>query len=92
MKACYSQPIILSCVVEFQNYMAIHLLYAWIMLLARLVLLIGNDENMFVSYSYPRFDGQLNASCFIYMVPHLSLLYDTSLPLWTDSYLRKLVP
>ena len=23
---------------------------------------VGNDENMFVSYSYPRFDCKLNAS------------------------------
>ena len=25
---------------------------------------IGNDENLFVSYSYPRFDCKLNASLF----------------------------
>ena len=52
--------------VGFQNYMARHLLYARIMLLLKGQdhNLVGNDENMFVSYSYPRFDGKVNASLF----------------------------
>ena len=65
------QLIALSCMVGFQNYRARHLLYARIMLLAkrsrslfRLMLWIDNDENMFVSYSYPRFDCKLNACLF----------------------------
>ena len=44
---------------------------------------------MFVSYSNPRFDCKLNASLVDLHGPSLSLLYYTSLPLWTYSYLTK---
>ena len=53
------------------------------------MLWIGNDENIFVSYSYPRPDFKLNASLFDLHGPSSSLLYYTSLPLWTYSYLTK---
>ena len=44
------------------------------------MLRIGNDENMFVSYSYPRFDGKLNASPFDLHGPSFvsSILYKSA--------------
>ena len=63
MKASCIQLITLSCLVGVQNYMARHLSHARTMSLAyrsrsqfMLMLYIGFDENVFVSYSYPRFD------------------------------------
>ena len=50
------------------------------------MLRIGNVENVFVTYSYPRFDCKLNASLFDLHGPSLSFLCYTCLPLWTYSY------
>ena len=44
------------------------------------MLWIGNDENMFVLYSYPRLDGKLNASIFDLRGPSFvfSILYKSA--------------
>ena len=45
------------------------------------------DENMFVSYSHPRFDCKKNASLFeIHGHSFVSSIDYTSVPLWTYSF------
>ena len=71
MKVCCIQLITLSCMVRFQNYMAKHCVTYKDHIVClrsrsqfRLMLLIGHNENLFVSYSYPRFDCKVNVSLF----------------------------
>ena len=73
MKVCCIQLIALSCMVIFQNYLAKHCV-TYKDHVSRLkvnpqfrltcMLLTGHDENLFVSYSYPRFDCKVNVSLF----------------------------
>ena len=52
----------------------------------------SNDENVFVSYSYPGFECKVYISPFDIMVPLLFLLFCKSLPSQTYSYPTKPVP
>ena len=58
------------------------------------MLQIGNDENMFVPYSYPRFDWKLNASLFLSTLSLICLFYIIQvclygpLVIWQSQYLN----
>ena len=55
---------------------------------------IGNDENIFVSFSYPRFDGKQNASLFDLHGPSFvfSILYKSAfMDLWLSDKASTLI-
>ena len=89
MKACCIQLITLSCMVAFQNNMARctvarkdHVASLKVKVTIQAYAMKGYDENVFVSYLYPKFVCKINEVFLTYMVPHLSLIFHTNLPLW----------
>ena len=69
MEVCCIQLITLSCIVKFLNYMAKHCVTLKdhvaslkIKVTIQTYAASRQDENVFVSYSYPRFDCKVNIS------------------------------